>query len=311
MKEARLVRRDDADATISGDLRLNGDVGAMKLAGNLTVNRADIQIPDQTGPSVAVIKVEEVGVDGVQMAADGGGGAPLALDLNLAVDLPERVFVRGRGLESEWQGKLQVSGPAAEPRIVGELQVKRGYIDFLDRRLELSEGVISFGGATPPDPEIRIVARTNVTGTTVLVQVEGRALQPTLTLDSDPKLPQDEILARLLFQRETSQMTPAQAAQLALAVNRLRGGGVGLMGRARQLLGVDTLDFAGGQTAAESTVRAGKYLNDDVYVEVEQGATEQSGRARVEVEILPNVSIQADTGADATSGVGIQWRYDY
>jgi autotransporter translocation and assembly factor TamB len=83
------------------------------------------------------------------------------------------------------------------------------------------------------------------------------------------------------------------------------------MGRARQLLGVDTLDFAGGQTAAESTVRAGKYLNDDVYVEVEQGATEQSGRARVEVEILPNVSIQADTGADATSGVGIQWRYDY
>ena len=61
----------------------------------------------------------------------------------------------------------------------------------------------------------------------------------------------------------------------------------------------------------ESAVRAGKYLNDDVYIELERGMAEQSGRARVEVEILPNVSLEADTGQDAQSGVGIKWRYDY
>ena len=71
------------------------------------------------------------------------------------------------------------------------------------------------------------------------------------------------------------------------------------------------LDFAGGETAAGSTVRAGKYLNDDVYLELEQGAASGTGRARVEVEIMPNVSVQADTGADAQSGVGVQWRYDF
>jgi translocation and assembly module TamB len=107
-------------------------------------------------------------------------------------------------------------------------------------------------------------------------------------------------------------MTPAQAAQLALAVNRLRGGGgLDLLGRMRSLLGVDTLDIAGGETAAESTLRAGKYLGDDLYIELERGAASGTGRARVEVEILPNVSIEADTGADAQSGVGVQWRYDF
>ena len=221
------------------------------------------------------------------------------------------MFVRGRGLESEWGGKLQVTGTTAAPRLVGELEVRRGFLDFLDRRLQLRQGVISFGGATPPDPTIRIEATTSVTNLTVVVRIGGQALQPTLTLDSEPPLPQDEILARLLFQRETSQMTPAQAAQLALALNRLRGGGAGLLGRARALLGVDTLDFAGGETTATSTLRAGRYLGDDVYVELEQGAAAGTGRARVEVEIMPNVSLQADTGANAQSGVGIQWRFDF
>jgi translocation and assembly module TamB len=236
----------------------------------------------------------------------------LALALDLTFDLPGQVFVRGRGLESEWGGRLQVTGTADAPRLVGELELRRGYLDFLDRRLELRQGVISFGGATPPDPTLQIEATTTVADLTIVVRITGQALEPTLTLTSEPALPQDEILARLLFQRETSAMTPAQAAQLALAVNRLRGGGgIDLLGRARALLGVDALDIAGGDTAAESTVRAGKYLGDDVYVEVERGAASGTGRARVEVEILPNVSIEADTGADAQGGVGVQWRYDF
>jgi translocation and assembly module TamB len=262
---------------------------------------------------MAVIQVEEIGVDGVEIRSTGGGASALPLTLDLTVDLPGRVFVRGRGLESEWRGRLQVTGPASDPRLVGELEVRRGFVDFLDRRLELREGVISFGGERPPNPTIRVEATTNVTDLTVVLRIEGQALEPTLTLDSEPPLPQDEILARLLFQRETSQMTPAQAAQLALAVNRLRGGGRGLdvLGRARALLGVDTLDFSGGETMGQSTLRAGKYLNDDVFIELEQGAAAETGRARVEVEIMPNVSVQADTGANAQSGVGIQWRYDF
>ena len=149
-----------------------------------------------------------------------------------------------------------------------------------------------------------------MTSLTVVVRLEGRALQPTLTLDSEPSLPQDEILARLLFQRQTSQITPAQAAQLAIAVNRLRGGGAGLLGRARALLGVDTLDFAGGETAARAPC-APASTSTTTSTSSSRGAAAQTGRARVEVELLPNVSLQADTGANAQSGVGIQWRFDF
>ena len=312
MKDARLVRRDDVDATLGGKLDLTGDLAAMTLAGGLTVERAQVQIPDKVGPSVAVIAVKEVGIDGRERTTAQSGGAVLPLTLNLSVDLPGQVFVRGRGLEFEWQGKLQVTGPAEDPRLVGTLEVKRGYVDFLGQRLNLRKGVISFGGATPPDPTVDIEAVATKADLTAIVRIGGQARQPTLTLASEPPLPQDEVLSRLLFNREASAISPAQAAQLALALNQLRGGGgLDIMGKMRNLLGVDILDVSGGATPGENAVRAGKYLNEDVYVEVERGTAEESGRARVEVEILPNVSVEADTGQDATSGIGVQWRYDY
>ncbi len=315
LTDARLVRRDDVDATISGQLQLGGNVVEPKLAGNLKVDPAEIHIPDTVGPNMPVIQVEEVGGTGTNGAATNESERSTALSLDLTVDLPGRIFVRGRGLESEWQGNLHVTGPASEPRVTGTLNVKRGYFDLLDRRLQLGDGVVSFSGESPPDPTVTVQATTDINGMMAIIRVEGRARQPTLTLDSQPPLPQDEILARLLFNRDASQMSPVQAAQLALAVNRLRGGGPDVMDKLRSLTGLDTLDVTGGQTMEEGKVRAGKYLNDNVYVGVEQGTTAETGRAKVEVQILPDIlpslSVEADTGANAQSGVGIKWRYNY
>ena len=233
--------------------------------------------------------------------------------MDLTIDLPGQVFVRGRGLDSEWQGKLQVTGPIDKPRLVGTLEVRRGFVLFLDQRLVLTKGVITFGGAVPPDPTVDIEATARKGDLTAIVRIQGEARKPKLTLDSQPVLPQDEILSRLMFNREASQITPVQAGQLAFALNRLRGGGgFDVMGRIRSVLHVDTLDVSSSDNGSgQQTVRAGKYLNPNVYVEVQKGVADQSGNARVEVEIAPNVSVQAETGANAQGGVGIQWRYDY
>jgi translocation and assembly module TamB len=118
------------------------------------------------------------------------------------------------------------------------------------------------------------------------------------------------VLSRLLFNRAANSITPLQAVQLAAAVNRLRGGGPGVLDRLRGALGVDTLDIGGGD-ATGATVRAGRYLAPGVYLEGETGTADQASRARVEVEILPNLSLQADTGSDARSGVGLKWQFDY
>ena len=78
------------------------------------------------------------------------------------------------------------------------------------------------------------------------------------------------------------------------------------MGRIRSVLHVDTLDVSSSDNGSgQQMVRGGKYLNPNVYVEVQKGVNDQSGNTRVEVEIAPNVSVQAETGANAQGGVGI------
>ncbi|MGH6916743.1 MAG: translocation/assembly module TamB domain-containing protein, partial [Geminicoccaceae bacterium] len=314
LQQARLVQTNEADATLGGQLRLAGNALAVSLAGQIEVERADISLPDQVGPSIPTIEVEEIGGPARASGTGAGGGSRFDLRLDVVVNLPGRVFVRGRGLESEWQGRIEAKGAASEPRLTGRLEIRRGTFDLLDRRFNLRRGVITFTGQSPPNPQIDIEAVAQATDITAIVRIGGDAASPTFALESQPPLPQDEVLSRLMFNRSANSISPLQAVQLAAAVNRLRGGGPGVLDRLRGALGVDTLDIGGGGDGASSTgttVRAGRYLADGVYVEGETGTANQSSRARVEVEIMPNLSLQADTGSDARSGVGLRWQFDY
>lgn len=311
-QEARLVALDDVVASASGNLALRGSAAAPRLSGEITVNRAEVSIPDRVGPTIAVVQVQEVGGDSAASSSPDGDGSTIAaaLGLDLTVKMPSQVFVRGRGLDSEWQGELRIQGTAAKPVISGTLQLRRGRFELLGRPFNLTRGNIAFTGESPPNPTLDIEAVVQAVDITAVVTITGQARAPEIKLDSQPSLPEDEIVSRLLFNRAASGLGPADAVRLAAAVNTLRGGGPGLLGQARQTLGLDTLDISG-EGLGDAEVRAGRYLNDRVFVEVGTGAAANSEDVRIEVEILPNLSLDADTNAQAQSGVGLRWRFDY
>ena len=163
---------------------------------------------------------------------------------------------------------------------------------------------------------IDLAATAKTVDVSVTVDLKGPAADPKLTLSSDPNLPQDEILSRLLFGTGVARITPVQGLRLAAAVQQLQGGGVvsDVLSTVRKKTGLDTLDVQGGDTGAEgaeSTARAGKYLSDNVYVEVERGVSEGTGKARVQVELTPNLSVGTTVNDQSQTGVGVQWKYDY
>ncbi len=310
LDQAPVVQRDDIKATLGGQIGVTGNLRSALVRGQLKVDQAEIGIPEGGGPDVPVLDVQ---VAGAKAPPPPDPSAP-AIDprFDLKLDLPERVYVRGRGLDSEWQGQLALTGSVSEPLIAGELAVKRGYFDFLDKRFTLEEGTIELDGSSPPNPLLSLKATADAEDFTAIVWLKGPATDPELTLESEPVLPQDEVLSRLLFNRQISEISPTQAASLALALNRLRGGGgFDLFSELRDRLAIDTLDIVSGDTTTDSRLRAGKYLSDDVYLEVERGTAASSGKARVEVEILPDVAVEAETSENGTGGVGVKWKYDY
>jgi translocation and assembly module TamB len=311
LERARLVARDDATATMSGKVALAGSGAAPKLIGEINVDRADISIPERLGPRVPVLAVEEIGARRNASQAPGADRAPseFALGLGLTVAMTNQVFVRGRGLDSEWQGRVRVEGTTEQPRASGTLDLRRGSFTLLGRRFDLRRGVITFTGESPPRPLLDIEAVARSRDITAIVRITGEATAPQVVLDSEPPLPQDEILARILFNRAPSELGPGDAVELAAAINTLRGGS-DLLGGARQALGLDTLNVSG-QGLQDGRVSAGRHLNDRVFVEVGKGAAAGSEEVRLEVELLPNLSLNAGTNAQAQSGVGLKWRFDY
>jgi autotransporter translocation and assembly factor TamB len=137
---------------------------------------------------------------------------------------------------------------------------------------------------------------------------------PELTLTSEPERPQDEVLSYLLFGRDASEITPGQGLRLAAAANTLRGGPSVFDGldSLRTGLGLDTLDLQSSDEGLDqSTARAGKYVTEDVYVEVERGAAANSGSARVRIDLTNTLAAESEVTENNETGVGLLWKYDY
>ncbi|MBF0418325.1 MAG: translocation/assembly module TamB, partial [Magnetococcales bacterium] len=308
--EATMARRDDLTVQWSGPMRLRGDLTGLRLSGDLTVNRAEFHPGKATDEEIQIVELDEPHAGEPPTSTPAPQFMPAATTLDINVSIPGHAFVRGMGLDSEWLGDIKVGGSVGDPKLAGQLRVRRGYLDLLERRFQLTEGALTFDGAWPPDPWIAMEATVRRGEITTHVGLEGAARRPRVKLTSEPQLSEEEIISNLLFDRATDSITPAQALRLAVAVKSMQGGGPGLLGRFQRGLGIDRLDV-GGNSLESGTVSAGKYVTDEIYLEVEKGIKADSGRINVEIEMTPQIYLKTGVDAKSNGDVGVQWKKDY
>jgi len=322
MDKARMINAPIGTAVTDGTLQVQGTLSSdIALTGKVRIVKAEIRIPDQLPVDVEEIAVKEINLPPARQAeVDAAADAPppktIKIGLDLAVDAPEQVFVRGRGLDAEMGGALKISSTADAPIITGALKLRRGDFDLLSRRLDFSKGTVTFSGGQKIDPVLDFAATTKLPEADVTVTITGPASRPAIALSSSPALPQDEIMARLLFGKASGALSPFEAVQLAQAMAQLTGvggGGPGVLDKIRKGLGLDRLDLEAGEGSATSapSLSAGRYVSRGVFVGAKQGATPGSSAATVEIELTPNVKIETDVGADSSgkAGINLEWNY--
>ncbi len=236
----------------------------------------------------------------------GAGSRPFALDL--LIRAPNRIFIRGRGLDAELGGALRLAGTTNAVIPQGQFDLVRGRLDILGRRLSLDEGLARLDGSF--DPFVRLVATTEADDISVRVVVEGLVSAPDIRFESSPALPQDEVLARLFFGRSITELSPLQAARLASALATLAGrGGTGVVERLRQNFGLDDFDITT-DADGNAAVRAGRYLSENVYTDVTVGA---DGKADVSInlDVSRSVTVKGRVGSDGETGIGVFFERDY
>lgn len=335
LRHLQPLQRDDLSITLSGLVSATGPLHAPVIATDILVERGEFELGSASfGGSVRTLEISEA--DAANDNTNEGNSPTLAVQ----VEIPRYFFVRGHGLDSEWSGTLHIRGPVSEPQLYGFLRPVRGQFDLLSKAFAFTGGEITFTGGRRINPGINLELTYSGGDITAIAKAGGSLNRPTVTLESRPPLPQDEVLAHVLFGKSMSSLSHFEALQLANGVRELANigsGGLSPLVSMRKSFGLDVLRIGGtaddgggrrdsGQSGADDmlgpssgssdddanapTLEAGKYITDNIYIGVEQGITQDSSAVRIEVELFPRVTLEGRTSTES-SRVGIGWKRDY
>ncbi len=309
MDELTALRLPVAEVTTSGNVRLTRSSDGMALSGALRIDSAEVQPLEADGrarpPSLNVVEVNRPD----DLPEPPTPTPPVSIDLDVEVSAERRVFFRGYGLDTEWAGAFEIKGPSAAPNMFGRANLVRGDLQFAGQRFTFDNAAITTDG-DPLDATIDLTARRDQGDITAFVTIVGPIANPNITVSSTPALPEDEVLARLLFGRSAGQLSGLQAAQLAAAINNLsQGGDPGMLNNVREAVGLDRLSLREGEDG-ETQVAGGVYLSDDVYVELATDAT-GAGEAEVHWRLSRFLELVSRFNGARGAAVDLRWRRDY
>ncbi|ATQ70076.1 MULTISPECIES: translocation/assembly module TamB domain-containing protein [Methylosinus] len=320
-RNAQLVSSEIVTATSDLDLDIGGALArAPRVSGRVRLASMEVNVPDRlpasaiAPPGATHIAPGEFAkrMIALEKQAKEKAGKKTSFDaaIDLAIAAPNRIFVRGRGIDAEFGGELRLTGTLQKPVANGAFDLRRGRLQLLTQRIDISRGRLTFAGGLVP--QLDFSAETTAGDVTATIGVSGPAALPSFAFSSTPSLPQDEVLSRLLFAKASGSLSPFQAVQLAAALAQFSGAGTGVdaFEKMRRALGVDSLDLeAGGGEGPK--VGASRYISDRISVGVRTGMKPEQTAVGVGVDVTKNVRVKGETRVDGKSsvGVGVEWEY--
>lgn len=329
-QNARPLSSDLLTAIMNADITVKGQVRTrMDVVGGIDLKKVDINIPNSLPSSVARLDVVRPGDKQPDPKKAQANAKAAVIGLDLRVTSPGKFSVRGHGLDAEMAGRLKVQGTAQAPLVSGGFDLKRGNFDLAGISLNFTKGRVAFNGSGVShklDPTLDFEADRVVNGQTAMLMVGGYASQPKISFQSNPALPQDQVLAMLLFGTDAHSLSSTQMVELGTALATLTGvTSFDPMGTLRKTLHLDRLAVGGGSGVGNggTTVEAGKYVMKGVYVGAKQATSGSGTQAQVQVDLTKELKLNTTVGTggnvtgfttpenDPGSSIGLLWQHRY
>jgi len=319
-QRAELVSNNLVTATADLSLALSGPLARdPRIGGQIRIVSMDVTVPERLPATVRPIEgtrhVRPPPAAAIRLAQEARARANArrapafnAL-LDLTISAPNRIFVRGRGIDAELGGDLRLTGTLQDPVAIGAFDLRRGQLTVIGTRLNFTRGRLTFTGELTP--ELDFLAETRAGDVTARIGVTGPAREPQFVFTSDPDLPQDEVLSRILFAKASGGLSATQALQLAQVAAQFSGsGGDGVFESLRRSLGVEGLDISLGAEGGP-TIGISRAISDRISVGVKAGASTGQSGVSVDIDVTRRIRVQGEVGAAGNTaiGVGAEWEY--
>jgi translocation and assembly module TamB len=307
LKDLKGIDFDIFSGRLTGPLLFHGDFNHLTISGKLQTSQADIKIPDKLPVDIPNVPFTFVNPpSGNDKKKRPASGFPVTFDIKVKGE--DQIFVRGRGLNSQWQGKTRISGENGDFTAEGNLTLIKGEYLFSGQTFTLTKGEIFF---SEEGAQINLSGNLTLPDVTITVVLSGPLKSPQLTFQSMPIMPTSAILSRIIFNKDISEISPFQAVQLAQIIVSLSGeSGPNILEKIRSSLGVDRFNFVSSASHPdEISLQIGKYLMRGVMVTYSQSA--HSNQIIVEVELKAGFIFQAETQEDEEGKFSLKWNLNY
>jgi translocation and assembly module TamB len=202
-RNVRLLYPQGMRESVDADIHLAGSTDNAALGG--TVNLADISFTPAFDLNSFIAQFSS------GVAAPPSQGFSQNVNLNLAVHSTNNVNLTSRELSVNGSANLQVRGTAADPVILGRINLNGGDVILNNSRFVLTGGSIQFVNPSETEPVVNVAITTTIQQYNINMRLQGPTTQLQTQYSSDPALPQADILNLLAF-GSTSGAAAGQAS---------------------------------------------------------------------------------------------------
>ena len=202
-KDIRLLYPQGVRESVNANIRLAGTPEAAVLGGS--VDLTDLSF------TPAFDLTNFISQFSGEVSPPPTGGISQNIQLNLSVHSANNINLVSRTLSVNGAANLQVRGTAAQPVILGRINLDGGDLIFNGERFILNGGTIQFVNPSQTQPVVNIALNTTIQEYSINLRFSGPVDQLHTEYASDPALPAADIINLLAFGK-TTQANSANAA---------------------------------------------------------------------------------------------------
>jgi translocation and assembly module TamB len=232
------------------------------------------------------------------------------LQLNLALSSINNLNLVSRALSVDGTANLQVRGTAAEPVILGRINLNDGDLIFNGNRFTLGGGTVEFINPAETQPVVNLALNTTIQQYNIHLRFNGPVDQLRTNYASDPALPAADIINLLAFGQTTeasaANPTPGNQAAMSTVASQVSSQ---ITSRVAKVAGISQLSInpvlAGGSTQgpAGAIVTIQQRVTGNLFVTFSTNVTStQSQVIMGQYRLSPRVSLSATR--DQNGGFG-------
>jgi translocation and assembly module TamB len=225
------------------------------------------------------------------------GGFAQNLKLDIAVESTNDLNLASSKLSLQGAANLRVRGTAAEPSLLGRINVTGGDLIFRGNRYLLQPSSIDFVNPYRIEPRVNLAVDSTVQQYTVHMLFRGNIDQLRTTYTSEPALPPSDIINLLVFGK-TSEAAEANPTPGNLGAESLIASSVSsqVTGRIEKIAGISQLSIdpvlGGNQQDPGARVTIQQRVTGNLFVTFATDATStQREVIKLEYQATPRVSL--------------------